>query len=292
MNKKNIKFKILTNCELMEFLIKKFPEKSRNNIKNLLTKQMISINGNIETKYNFQLKTGDELEIITSKKSLSPQLHKLKIIFEDEDIIVIDKEKDLLSVATEKEKTETAYSIVRDYLKKKNSKNKIFVVHRLDKDTSGIMIFAKNEKSKNILQDSWNENVKKRNYVALVEGKVKKEKDRIESYLAENKACITYSTFNEKNGKKAITEYKKIYSNNNYSLLDVEIHTGKKNQIRVHMQDIGHSIVGDKKYKSTKNPINRLGLHATSISFIHPTTKKIVTFSSEIPNEFIKLFKK
>lgn len=292
MNKKNNKFKILKNCELMEFLMEKFPEKSRNNIKNLLTKQMISINGRVETKYNFPLKIGDELEIVTSKISKNQQLHKIKIIFEDEDIIVIDKQKDLLSVATEKEKQENAYSILRDYLKKKNPKNKIFIVHRLDRDTSGIMIFSKNEKSKNILQNSWNESVKKRNYVALVEGEVKKERDRIESYLAENKACITYSTFDETKGKKAITEYKKILSNKDYSLLDVEIHTGKKNQIRVHMQDIGHSIVGDKKYKSSKNPIKRLGLHATSISFIHPTTKKLISFSSNIPDEFLKPFKK
>ena len=180
---------------------------------------------------------------------------------------------------------------LKNYLKEKNPKDKIFVVHRLDRDTSGVMIFAKSEKAQDILQTTWNDSVKERTYVALVEGNVKKDSDTIISYLAENKAMITYSTDNEEEGKKAVSHYKVLKRNKNYSLLEVNIETGRKNQIRVHMQDLGHSVVGDKKYGSTKNPIKRLGLHAHTIVFKHPITKEVLSFTSKIPEAFLSLFK-
>ena len=165
------------------------------------------------------------------------------------------------------------------------------MVHRLDRDTSGVMIFAKSEKAQDILQTTWNDSVKERTYVALVEGNVKKDSDTIISYLAENKAMITYSTDNEEEGKKAVSHYKVLKRNKNYSLLEVNIETGRKNQIRVHMQDLRHSVVGDKKYGSTKNPIKRLGLHAHTIVFKHPITKEVLSFTSKIPEAFLSLFK-
>lgn len=215
---------------------------------------------------------------------------KLDIIYQDKYIIVINKPCGLLTVSTEKEKDNTLYHQVYTYEKQKNKNNKIFIVHRLDKDTSGLVIFAKSEKIKHILQDNWNELVKKREYIALVCGVVKKDKDIIKSYIKENKNYISYSSNKKNDGKLAITIYEKIKNNSKYSLLKINILTGRKNQIRVHMNDIGHKIVGDKKYKSPLNPINRLGLHATKLEMIHPITKEVLIFESNIPKIFNSVF--
>lgn len=214
-------------------------------------------------------------------------MKKMKILYEDKYIIVVDKPSGILSISTDKEKEKTMFHYVLEYLKKKNKNNKVFIVHRLDKDTSGIMIFAKDMKTKNYFQNNWDKIERK--YVAIVEGVVLKEKDEIRSYLKETKTLLTYSS-KDKSGKLAITRYKKICSNNNYSLLEINILTGRKNQIRVHMKDINHPIIGDKKYGSKINPINRLGLCANSVKFIHPVTKKEMHIEITIPNNFSKLF--
>lgn len=208
---------------------------------------------------------------------------RLKIIYEDKDMIVVDKKHNLLTVGTIKEKERTLYHKVLEFEKTKN--HKIFIVHRLDKDTSGLVIFAKNEKMKYLLQNNWEK--AKRCYIAVVEGKTD-SKGTIKSYLKENKAFISYSS-NE--GKLAITEYKKLNESKSYSLLDINILTGRKNQIRVHMNDIGNPIIGDKKYGSKTNPLNRLGLHAYLIEFNHPITNKLMHFESNIPKEFLAMFK-
>ena len=289
MSKHNTSFKVDKDSELMKFLMEKMPENSRNSIKSLLTQRKIMVDDKIVSQYNAPLKAG-QLVTINKTKVAKHNLNGVTILFEDNDILVVEKEKGILSIATKNEREKTAYNILKNYLKEKNPKDKIFVVHRLDRDTSGVMIFAKSEKAQYILQTTWNDSVKERTYVALVEGNVKKDKDTIISYLAENKAFITYSTDNEEEGKKAISHYKVLKRNKNYSLLEVNIETGRKNQIRVHMQDIGHSVVGDKKYGSTKNPINRLGLHAHTIVFTHPITKEVLSFTSKIPEAFLSIF--
>ena len=211
---------------------------------------------------------------------------RLKIIYEDKYLLVVDKPSGILTISNDKEKYNTLYHEVHEYLKSKNTK--VFIVHRLDKDTSGLILFAKNENIKNILQDNWEE--VKRGYVTVVNGVVKKEKDIIKSYLKETKSLLVYSTNDSKNGKLAITEYEKIKNNNRYSLLNINIKTGRKNQIRVHLNDIGHSIVGDKKYGKIKNAnINRLCLHANYLEFIHPITKKLIVLKSEMPKLFLDL---
>ena len=211
---------------------------------------------------------------------------KLKIIYEDKYLLVVDKPAGLLTISNDKEKYNTLYHVVHEYLRSKNTK--VFIVHRLDKDTSGLVLFAKGENIKNILQDNW-EDVK-RGYIALVNGVVNKNKGIIESYLKETKSLLVYSTNDSKNGKLAITEYKKIKNNSRYSLLNINIKTGRKNQIRVHLNDIGHSIVGDKKYGKIKNAnINRLCLHANYLEFIHPITKELIILYSDIPKLFIDL---
>lgn len=289
-NKKNSVFKVEEKNELMNFLIKKMPEKSRTSIKSLLTKRKVFVNDSVVSQYNHPLMPGNTVTVDWGKTETLDNMKGVSIIYEDDDVLVVEKENGILSVATDNEREKTAYKMLKDYLKSKNPKNKIFVVHRLDRDTSGIMIFAKNEKAQDILQTTWNDSVKERTYVALVEGAVQKESDTIISYLKENKAFVTYSSQDPKEGKKAVSHYKVLKKNRNYSLLEVNIETGRKNQIRVHMQDLGHSVVGDKKYGSTKNPINRLGLHASTIVFVHPTTKKVLHFSSKIPSVFTKIF--
>lgn len=290
MSKHNTSFKVDKDNELMKFLMEKMPQNSRNNIKSLLTQRRVMVDDVIVSQYNAPLKEG-QIVSITKTKITKHKLEGVSIVYEDNDILVVEKERGILSVATQNEREKTAYNILKNYLKEKNPKDKIFVVHRLDRDTSGVMIFAKSEKAQDILQTTWNDSVKERTYVVLVEGNVKKDSDTIISYLAENKAMITYSTDNEEEGKKAVSHYKVLKRNKNYSLLEVNIETGRKNQIRVHMQDLGHSVVGDKKYGSTKNPIKRLGLHAHTIVFKHPITKEVLSFTSKIPEAFLFLFK-
>ena len=290
MSKHNTSFKVDKDNELMKFLIEKMPQNSRNSIKSLLTQRRILVDGKVVSQYNAPVREG-QIVSINKTKITKHNLEGVSIVYEDNDILVVEKERGILSIATKNEREKTAYNILKNYLKEKNTKDKIFVVHRLDRDTSGIMIFAKSEKAQDILQTTWNDSVKERTYVALVEGSVKKDSDTIISYLAENKAMITYSTDNEEEGKKAISHYKVLRKNRNYSLLEVNIETGRKNQIRVHMQDLGHSVVGDKKYGSTKNPIKRLGLHAHTIVFTHPLTKELLSFTSKIPDSFLSIFK-
>lgn len=289
MSKHSITFKVDRENELMKFLMEKMPQNSRNSIKALLTQKRVMIGEKVVSQYNAIVKPGQIVSINKSKINKF-NLDGVTIVYEDRDILVVEKERGLLSVATKNEREKTAYNILKAYLKEKNPKDKIFIVHRLDRDTSGIMIFAKSEKAQDILQTNWSEYVKERTYVALVEGEVKKLQDTIVSYLAENKAMVTYSTSNPEDGKKAISHYKVLKKNRNYSLLEVNIETGRKNQIRVHMQDLGHSVVGDKKYGSTKNPIKRLGLHAHTIVFVHPITKEVLSFTSRVPDSFLSIF--
>ena len=213
---------------------------------------------------------------------------KLEILYEDKYIIIVNKPHNLLTISTEKEKDRTLFHYVFDYLKKKNKKNKVFIVHRLDKDTSGIVIFAKDEQTKYYLQNNWDSF--KRNYVAVVTGKLEKEKGVLKSYLQETKTHLTYSV-NDKNGKLAITEYEKVLENNKYTMLSLNLKTGRKNQKRVQLSDIGNPIVGDKKYGIKKDPIRRMALVANTLEFIHPKTKEKIIIDIDIPNSFISLVK-
>ena len=215
---------------------------------------------------------------------------KLDIIYEDKELIVINKPTKKLCVSTEKQKENTLYSEVSSYVKKQNPKNKIFIVHRLDRDTSGIVIFAKNENLKRKLQDNWDKIAIKREYVAIVDGTFKKKKDTLKDYLKESKTLQVYVTDDTKNGKLAITNYEVINENRVYSMLKINIHTGRKNQIRVQLSNINHPIVGDKKYKSRNNPLGRLALHATKLEIMHPMIKKVLVFESKVPENFIKVF--
>lgn len=211
---------------------------------------------------------------------------KLEILYEDKYLIAVSKPANLLTIGTEKIRDNTLYRKVSDYLKKQHKSNKIFIVHRLDKDTSGIIIFAKTEEVKRKLQQNWDKTI--RYYIALVEGKVE-NKGTVKNWLRETKTLMTYSSNKPNDGLLAITKYEPIISNKTYTLLKIQILTGRKNQIRVHMKDIKHPIVGDKKYGSKKNPIRRMTLHANYLKFNHPILNKEIELISEYPDIFDKL---
>ena len=267
--------------KLLDYLLKKFNKLSRNSVKNLLTSKKIVINNKVVTKHDYLLKKGDKISFQGKKSNCV-----LKIIYEDDLFLVIDKPYNLLTVATDKEKEKTAYVEVNKYIKQNNKNEKIFVLHRLDKDTSGVLVFCKNEEIKNELQDVWNECVKIRGYVAVVEGKLKKSKGTIKSYLKEGKNRMVFAT-SPKEGKLAITDYEVLKENSKYSLVSVNLLTGRKNQIRVHFKDMGNILLGDKKYGSECDPIKRLCLHANKLSFV--CRGKNYTFESNIPSQFNNL---
>lgn len=215
---------------------------------------------------------------------------KLDILYEDKEIIVINKPSKMLCISTLKEKENTLYHEVSMYVKKQNPKNKIFIVHRLDKDTSGIVLFAKNEKLKQKLQENWENIAINREYVAICDKPFSKKKDCLKNYLSESKTLQVYVTENKNAGKLAITNYEVLKQNKVYSLLKINIETGRKNQIRVQLSHINHPIVGDKKYKSRNNPLGRLALHATKLEIIHPVSKKRLNFVCKEPSSFSKIF--
>ena len=276
------KYIVKENEILIEFLKKTFSNLSKNNVKSLLHNEKVFVNGNMTTKYNYELNVGDTVEI---RERVAKNID---IIYEDKDIIVINKPSGLLTVATEKEKNKTAYHLVMEYLKKKNKNNRIFIIHRLDKDTSGIIMFAKNERAKHLYQDNWNDIVKKRCYYAVIDGKMQKKEGTIKSYLKEN-GNMVYSV-KDRSGKLAVTEYKVLKERKNISLLDINLKTGRKNQIRVHMKENKTPILGDLKYGEKSKLINRLALHAYKLELINPVTKKLLIFEASMPNEIKTLF--
>ena len=214
---------------------------------------------------------------------------KLDIIYEDKSIIVVNKPSHLLTISTDNEKEKTLFHKVMLYEKRKNKSNKVFIVHRLDKDTSGLVLFAKDEKTKFKLQNNWDKETK-RGYVAVVHGKTK-DSDTLKSYLTETKTLLVHSTPDKKLGKLAITEYKRVLENKKLSLLKINIKTGRKNQIRVQLVDNGNQIVGDKKYGENKfDPLRRLCLHANYLEIVHPVTNKKMVFELDIPKVFLNLF--
>lgn len=283
-------FEVTEPEELMKFLIAQLPGQGRNNIKSLLANHQILVDQEIVTLYNHPLEIGQQVSIEWDKIRKENQPQRLQILFEDPYLIVIAKEAGLLSIATAQEKEQTAYSILSDHIKKRDPKNRIFVVHRLDRDTSGVMLFAKSENVKELLQRDWKEVVEERSYIAITEGPVNSPEGTIRSWLKENKTFTMYSSQTPNGGQEAITHYRVLKKNKNFSMLEVNLETGRKNQIRVHMQDIGHSIIGDKKYGSTKNPLRRMGLHARVLAFRHPITGENVRFETEIPKEFLSMF--
>ena len=291
-NYQNLKqFKVKKECELLEFLLETFSNQSRNSVKSLLSSHRVSVDGAPTSQFNFKLYPEDTV-IISNAPIRRKTRSNLPIIYEDDDIIVINKPSGLLSIASDNEKNSTAYRMLSDYVQQKDKHNRIFVVHRLDEDTSGVLMVAKNVKIQQALQNNWNDIVKKRGYYAIVEGVMEKKSDTIKSYLKKNSQNLMYSSKKAGDGQLAITHYKVIKGNDKYTLLDVNIDTGRKNQIRVHLGEKGHHIIGDDKYGEPANPIKRLGLHAYELDLIHPFTGKLIKFTAPMPKIFDELFDK
>ena len=278
-----MKYTVTKEDELLNFLLNNV-EMSHKKIKSLLKYQNILVNKKMTTKYNYPLKKNDIVEI----KEFQTKKHSkdLDIIYEDKDIIVINKPSGLLTISTSKEKEKTLYHMVREYVKNVNKNNHIFVIHRLDRDTSGIVMFAKNEKVKNLYQNNWNDIVKTRKYQAVVEGVLEHKSGTLKSYLEENEEGYVYSS---KTGKLAITNYVVKKENQNYSLLDIDIKTGRKNQIRVQLKEINHPIVGDKKYGKKGD---KMYLCAYELSLINPITKKLDIYKINVPRKFNEMLSK
>lgn len=213
---------------------------------------------------------------------------KMDIIYEDKDLLVVNKPANLLCIGTDKERVRTLYHEAYEYVHKKNKNNRIFIVHRLDRETSGVVLFAKNEKMKRFLQNNWNEIAKTRRYIAIVEGCVKEEFGHIEEYLTDDLFHHTYVT-DKNHGTLAITDYKVLKRSKNYSLLEVNIKTGRKNQIRVALSNLHHPIIGDKKYGSIKNPNRHMFLHHETLEIILPN-KTVLTLKAKTP-EYFSIFK-
>ena len=280
-----MKGKVLEKGELLERLYVLFKDLSKKKIKNYLKDGGVLINGKVVTKFNTPVKKNDIIEL--SKINKTHKKSNLDIIYEDEYFFVINKPTGLLSISTTKEKEKTAYHQVREFIKNRKKNDKIFVLHRLDKDTSGVLVFVKDNTLKNLLQNNWDKYVKTREYIALVTGPVK-DIDDYTCYLKEigpDKVIVT----NKKEGKIAVTSIKTINKNNKYSLVKVNIKTGRRNQIRVVLNHLGCPIVGDKKYGGIKS--NRLYLHASKLTIINPLNNKTYTFESSVPSSFKKVFK-
>lgn len=284
--------KVTHDTELMKFLQDQLPDKSRNTIKSLLAHHQVSVDYKITTQFNHPLETGQQVVVNWSKvQQISPK-KGLQIVFEDPYIIVIDKQPGLLCVATDKEKERTVFRILSDQAKKINPKSWIFVVHRLDREASGLMMFAKTKEIQQILLGERQQKVPQRIYVAAVQGPVARDGDTITSWVKEDKGYTAYSSTVPDDGQKAVTGYQMLKKNNKYSLLEITPETERKNQIRVHMKDIGNPILGDKKYGAEHNPIKRLALHARVLAFRHPMTGENLRFETPIPRQFSRLFRK
>ena len=291
---KNLKqFVVKEPCELLEFLLLTFKDQSRNSVKSLLGSHRVSIDGAPVTQFNFKLYPGDTV-IISNSPIRRKTRSNLPIIYEDNDLIVINKPNKLLSVTSDNEKGSTAFRMVNDYLQQKDKHNRAFIVHRLDEDTSGVLMFAKNAKMANALTDgdNWNNLTKKRGYYAIVEGQLEKKEGTITSYLKKNAQNMMYSSKKKGDGQFAVTKYKVMSETKDYTLVDVNIETGRKNQIRVHFGDLGHYVIGDDKYGEPSNPLKRLGLHAYELDIIHPFNGKLMKFKAPMPKEFSTLMSK
>ncbi len=288
---KKTRLLVLEPTELLIFLMERMANQSRNKIKSLLTRGQVLVDGKVVKQYNHLLREGQDVTVNRSIVRGEEVDKGPTIMYEDADLIIIDKPTGLLTIASDTEKEHTAYHQLMNYVRKTDSDNRIFIVHRLDQDTSGVMLFAKNEEVKKLFQDRWKEIMVERTYIAVVEGQVRKTEGTIKSWLLETKTKLMYSSPKPGEGLEAITHYKVLQNTANYSLLEIHLETGRKNQIRVHMKDIGHSIIGDKKYGAKTNPIGRLALHAQVLSFHHPITKQLMRFETEMPRKFTLLFK-
>jgi 23S rRNA pseudouridine1911/1915/1917 synthase len=296
--KQDTVFRVEAHGELMSFLLSKLGGMTRTSVKQLLSQRRVTVNAGIQTRHDTPVKPGDMVQINQGRGNVELRHPKLRVVYEDNALIVVEKKNGLLTVPYNPKSSEmTAYSILKDYVRKQSNRNTVHVVHRLDRETSGVLVFAKSAELQEYMRTYWKQLVTRRTYVALVEGHLEKKEGTITSWLTEdNQTAMVYSSDKDNGGQKAITNYKVLKATTigegdqemNISLVELNLETGRTNQIRVHMQSIGHPIIGDRKYGhgNEYSPIDRLCLHARTLEFIHPMTEKKVRFEAPLPKEF------
>lgn len=271
---------------LLEFLLGHVSGLSRNSVKHLLSRGQVLVNGIPQSRFDFPLLPGQTVTLLPQAKGLPLPF---PILYEDKSLIVIDKPAGLLSVATDTQRERTAYRLLSHYLRQRASGERLWIVHRLDRDTSGVLLFAKSEDLKRQLQDNWNQLVHKRGYWAIAEGGSLPDSGSCRSKLVENRAHRVYSSIH-KDGKEAVTHYQALSRRKDYCLLDIAIDTGRKNQIRAHLSELGHPVAGDRKYGASTDPINRLALHAYQLSLADPRDNQLLCFTAPPPDGFRRMF--
>ncbi len=274
---------------LLPYLEQMMPQTSRTTLKSYLRHSQVAVGGVPVSQFDTELHPGDNVQVNTTREFHVFRNPRLQIVHEDEDIIVVNKGYGLLSMGTDKVRQGTVYAIMRDYVKTLDPRNKIFIVHRLDQHTSGLMMLARNIEAKETMQHNWNNMVLSRTYYCVVEGYVEQDSGVVRSYLAENSEHQVYSTDDPTKGKLAVTRYEVMGRGKGYTLLKVSLDTGRKNQIRVHMKELGHPIAGDRRYGASTSPIHRLALHAGTLRFVHPVTRRDMNFSTPVPPMFQKM---
>ena len=259
-------------------------------VKSMLKHNQFAINGMPSSQFNQPVNAGDEISINFDRAFAVFKHPRIQLVYEDDHLLIVNKGYGVLSMGTDSVKEGTVYSEMRKYVKTHNPKAQVFIVHRLDRDTSGLMLLAKSRIAKDNLQHNWNNMVLNRKYVAVLEGEIEgAAKGVVRSYLAENSKFEVYSVDDPEKGQLAVTRYKVLARRRGHTLMELELDTGRKNQIRVHMRDLGHPIVGDRKYGASHSPIGRLALHARSLRFVHPITRKVMDFETPIPARFTAL---
>ena len=299
--KQDTSFRVEAATELMPFLLSKMGGMTRTSIKQLLSQRRVTVNAGIQTRHDTPLKPGDVINILQGRGNVELRHPKLRVIYEDDALIVVEKKNGLLTVPYNPKSSEmTAYSILKEYVKKQSKRNTVHVVHRLDRETSGVLVFAKSPELQEYMRTYWRQLVTKRTYVALVEGQFEQKEGTITTWLTEDPHTgMVYSSPKDDGGQKSVTHYKVIKSTIlgeddqalPVSLIELNLETGRTNQIRVHMQSINHPVIGDRKYGhgNEYSPVDRLCLHAKVLEFIHPMTEKKVRFEAAMPKEFTRI---
>lgn len=280
-------YNVKEKTELMDFLMKIMNGTSRTRVKSLLVHRMVSVNNSVTSQYNYPLEPG--MVVSVSKVGDLHPFHSpwVDMEYEDRHVIVVNKHPDVLTVGTAKQRN-TVQVILNTYLENKKRGFRVHLVHRLDRATSGLLIFAKDIQTQQEFVQNWQQIITDRRYVAVVEGEIKQDGGTIHTWLTDHKTHVTSSPVDD-GGKEAITHFHVLKRGNGYTMIELKLETGRKNQIRVHMQTLGHPIVGDENYGAKTDPIHRLALHAFRICFYHPATTQLMNFETPIPEEFLSL---
>ena len=284
----NLVITVKENAPLLEYLINNVSE-SRSKLKATLQGRGIAVNGRMVTQFDYRLKAGDKIIISRHKKQNQFKSRYVKIVYEDRWLVVVEKNIGILSMAAGHSSLNVK-SVLDDYFLKSRQKCRAHVVHRLDRDTSGLMVYAKDIETEQILEHNWHQIVYDRRYVAVVSGEMEQDNGTIANWLKDNKAYITYSSPTDNGGKYAVTHFQVLNRTTEHSLVEYKLETGRKNQIRVHSADMGHPVCGDVKYGNGDDPLHRLCLHAYMLCFTHPVTGEPMEFSTPIPTAFRSLF--